>query len=85
MVGWYHLFNRYEFDQTLRDSEGQRSLVCWSPWGFKESDITYRMNNKKQLKYSWVIFSAGIRWHTQFRVIQGLLNEGLNVIRRERS
>ena len=75
----------HESAQTQGDSEGQRSLVCWSPWGFKESDITYRMNNKKQLKYSWVIFSAGIRWHTQFRVIQGLLNEGLNVIRRERS
>ena len=40
MVGWYHQFNGYEFDQTLRDSEGQRNLVCWSPWGFKESDIT---------------------------------------------
>ena len=23
------------------DSEGQRSLVCCSPWGHKESDMTY--------------------------------------------
>ena len=29
-----------EFDQTLRDSEGQGSLVCCSPWGHKESDTT---------------------------------------------
>ena len=24
----------------LKDSEGQRSLVCCSPWGHKESDTT---------------------------------------------
>ena len=27
-----------EFEQTLRDSEGQGSLVCYSPWHFKELD-----------------------------------------------
>ena len=38
MVGWYH--NGHEFQQTLGDSEGQGSLVCYSPWGHKESDTT---------------------------------------------
>ena len=30
----------HEFEQTLGDSEGQESLVCCSPWGLKESDMT---------------------------------------------
>ena len=29
-----------EFKQTLRDSEGPRSLACCSPWGHKLSDTT---------------------------------------------
>ena len=33
MVGWHHRLNGHEFEQTLRDSEGQGSLVCCSPWG----------------------------------------------------
>ena len=31
---------RHKFEQTLGDSEGQRSLACCSPWGHKESDMT---------------------------------------------
>ena len=30
----------HEFEQILRDSEEQGSLVCCSPWGRKESDTT---------------------------------------------
>ena len=30
----------HEFEQTLGDSEGQRSLGCCSPWGCKELDMT---------------------------------------------
>ena len=40
MVGWHHRFNGREFEQTLGDSEGQRSLTCRSPWSCKESDMT---------------------------------------------
>ena len=41
MVGWQHqLNNGHEFEQTLGDSKGQGSLVCCSPWGHKESDVT---------------------------------------------
>ena len=32
-VGWNHRLNGCEFGQTLRDSEGQGSLACYSPWG----------------------------------------------------
>ena len=44
MVGWHHRLNRQEFAQTLRDNEGQGSLVHCSPWGHKESDMTERLN-----------------------------------------
>ena len=40
MVGWHHLLNGHEFEQTQVNSEGQGSLVCCSPWGRKESDTT---------------------------------------------
>ena len=45
-IGWHHLLNGYEFEQTLGDGEGQGSLVCCSPRGRKESDMTERLNNK---------------------------------------
>ena len=41
MVGWHHRLNGHEFEQTLGDSEGQESLVCYSSWGCKELDTTY--------------------------------------------
>ena len=45
MVGWHYRLNGHEFEQTPGDSEGQRSLVCCSPWGKKESDMTEQLNN----------------------------------------
>ena len=40
MVGWHHRLNGYVFEQIPEDSEGQGSLVCFSSWGHKESNIT---------------------------------------------
>ena len=40
MVGWHHKCKPHEFEQTAGDSEGQGSLVCFSSWGYKESDMT---------------------------------------------
>ena len=34
------IIDSLEFEQILRDSEGQRSLAGYSPWGCKESDTT---------------------------------------------
>ena len=45
MVGWHHQLNGHEFEKTLGDSEGQGSLACCSPWGWKESDMTEPLNN----------------------------------------
>ena len=39
---WHHQLNGHEFEQALRDGEGQESLVCCSPRGCKELDITER-------------------------------------------
>ena len=47
MFGWHHWLNGHEFEQTLGESEGQRSLACCSPCGSKESDTTKSLNNKK--------------------------------------
>ena len=46
MAGW---FNGHEFEQTPGNSEAQGSLVCCSPWGRKELDMTEQLNNNKQL------------------------------------
>ena len=40
MVRYHHKHNGSENEQTLGDSEGQRSLACCIPWGCKESDTT---------------------------------------------
>ena len=40
MVGWHHQLNGHEFEQPLGVGDGQGSLVCCSPWGGKESDVT---------------------------------------------
>ena len=36
-------------------SRGQRSLVGYSPWGHKESDMTYRLNNNN---YIYILFDV---------------------------
>ena len=49
IVGWHHRLNRHEFEQALRDGEGQGGLACCSPWGRKESDTTARLNHSNIL------------------------------------
>ena len=39
MVGWHRLLNGHEFEQSAGDGEGQGSLACCSPCGYKESDL----------------------------------------------
>ena len=55
IVGWHHELNRHEFEQTQGDSEGQRSLVCCSPWGHEESDTTDQLNNNSKILTSIVL------------------------------
>ena len=44
MVDWHHRFDGHEFEQALGVGEGQRSLVCYSPWCHKELDTTEQLN-----------------------------------------
>ena len=47
MAGWHHQCNGHELGQTSGGGEGQAYLVCCSPWGHKESDMTERRNNSE--------------------------------------
>ena len=48
MIGQDQWFNGHKFKHTPVDGEGQGSLVCCSPWGYKELDMTERLNDKFQ-------------------------------------
>ena len=47
MLAWHHQHNEHEFEQALQDGEGQGSLVYYSPWGLRESDMTEQLINSK--------------------------------------
>ena len=60
-----------EFEQAPGDGEGQGSLVCSSPWGHKESDMTEQQQSHEGLKELasdlslrndciWLAYSKGI-------------------------
>ena len=44
MVEWHHRLGGHEFEQALGVGDGQGSLVCYSPWGCKESDTIDWLN-----------------------------------------
>ena len=40
MIGWHHGLDGHEFEQAPGVGDGQGGLVCCSPWGHKELDMT---------------------------------------------
>ena len=44
MVGWRHQLDGHEFEQDPGVGDGQGGLVCCSPQGRKETDMTERLN-----------------------------------------
>ena len=44
MVLWHHWLSGHEFEQALGLGDGEGNLVCWSPWGRKELDMTEWLN-----------------------------------------
>ena len=44
MVEWHHRLNGHEFEQASGVGNGQGSLVCCSPWGCRETDMTELLN-----------------------------------------
>ena len=74
MVGWYHRLNGHEFEQTPGDGERQGSLACCSPWGRKELDTTWQVNNnnktwseqgQRESCFTWKKDTSVCRSHTQ--------------------
>ena len=55
---WHHQLNGHEFEQALRDGEGQESLVCCSPWGPKELDTTEQLNDNNATRDGQVLAIA---------------------------
>ena len=58
MVGWHPQLDGYEFEQAPEVGDRQGNLVCCSPWGCKESDMTEwlnwtELNAMTQLKPVW--------------------------------
>ena len=68
MVGWHHWLDEHEFDQAPGVADGQGSLVCFSPWGCKESYMTELLTelnwmNKKEInkqtkRIYWAVIST---------------------------
>ena len=53
-VGWHHQLDGHEFEQAPGVPDGQGSLVCCSPWGRKELDMTEQLNNNNQDIYTLI-------------------------------
>ena len=51
MVGWHHRLDGHEFEQALGVGDGQGRLVCCSPWGCTELDMTERLNWTEDIRY----------------------------------
>ena len=60
MIRRHHRLNGHEFEQIPGDSGGQRSLVDYSSWGRKESDMT------EQLTLSLFHTILNLGWKTYF-------------------
>ena len=72
MVAWYHQFNGHEFEQTVRDSERQGNLACWSPWGPKELDMTEGLNNNRLTLFDlWTNWTYECAFRTKFIYMEG--------------
>ena len=44
MAGWHHRLDGHEFEWTPGVGDGQGGLACCDSWGWKESDMTERLN-----------------------------------------
>ena len=53
---WHHRLKEHEFEQTAGDSDGQGSLVCFSPWDCKELGMAKELNNSNKFIYCSYMF-----------------------------
>ena len=69
IVGWYHRVDGHEFEQAPGIGNGQGNLLCYSPWGCKESDMTEQLNLVEKIIFVekleltvLISFHVGIYW-----------------------
>ena len=81
-VGWHHWLDRHEFEQASGVGDRQGSLVCYSPWGRKETYTTEWLNwltekyhleisyhKKKTYEMEWI--KGGTWWNRWVATISG--------------
>ena len=90
MVEWHHWLNGHEFGWTPGVGDGQRSLVCCSLWGHKESGMTEWLNwtelksSRRQLRslLKWLHFQAKLSYlkieYLYFVELSQVLGENCN-------
>ena len=66
-------FNGHEFEQFPGDGEGQGSLACCSPWGFKESDTTEQLNNKTLDDLQKTFKKCTGKWYFELFSVKGVV------------
>ena len=71
MIGWHHWLNGHEFEQAPGVGEGQGSLVCCSPWGCKESNMTEQLNWTEALVALWHVESSWTTDWAHFLAVTG--------------
>ena len=59
MVGWHHRLNGHEFEQAPGDSEGEGSLVCYSPW-ISKSQTPWGTKQQQEKLFSIVVLPINI-------------------------
>ena len=62
MVGWHHWHNGHEFEQTPRDREEWGNLAHCNPWGLKEPNVIYWLNNNSP-KLDKLLSWKSEKWH----------------------
>ena len=50
---WHHQLSGHPIEPILGDSECQGSLECFSPWGYKGSEMTDQLKNNNRWKDLW--------------------------------
>ena len=71
MVGWHHWHDGYEFEWAPGVGDRQGSLVCYSPWGRKESDVTEGLNWTNELPLRKIKYKDKAIWKLVWAKNQG--------------
>ena len=79
MVGWHHQLDGDEFEQALGIGDGQGSLVCCSPWGYKELDMAEWLNWTDKAIVNKTVWHWHKNRHRQMGQKQELKNKSMHI------